>query len=107
MHTPQTSSSIQDYWRATAKFPLLSPEEEFSLAQSWRQHGDQNASHKMAESHLRLAAKIAFGYKNYGFPVEELIEEANVGLMQAIKRFDPDRGFRLATYAIWWIRAAV
>src|SRR4051812_36584175 len=89
------------------KFPMLAPEEEFMLAQRWREHGDTQAAHQLVTSHLRLVAKIAMGYRGYGLPLNELISEGNVGMMQAVKRFDPDRGFRLATYAMWWIRAAI
>src|SRR4051812_36794467 len=89
------------------KFPMLEPEQEFMLAKSWREHGDTEAAHKLVTSHLRLVAKIAMGYRGYGLPLSELISEGNVGMMQAVKRFDPDRGFRLATYAMWWIRAAI
>ncbi len=89
------------------KFPLLEPEEEYMLAKSWVDHQDTQAAHKMVTSHLRLAAKIAMGYRGYGLPQSEVISEANVGLMQAVKRFDPEKGFRLATYAMWWIRASI
>jgi RNA polymerase sigma-32 factor len=86
---------------------MLTPDEEFMLAKRWREHGDSQAAHKLVTSHLRLVAKIAMGYRGYGLPLNELISEGNVGMMQAVKRFDPDRGFRLATYAMWWIRAAI
>jgi RNA polymerase sigma-32 factor len=86
---------------------MLSADEEFMLAKRWREHGDAEAAHRLVTSHLRLVAKIAMGYRGYGLPVSELIAEGNVGMMQAVKRFDPDRGFRLATYAMWWIRAAI
>ncbi len=86
---------------------MLSPEEEYMLGKSWREHGDIDAAHKLVTSHLRLVAKIAMGYRGYGLPLSELISEGNVGMMQAVKRFEPDRGFRLATYAMWWIRAAI
>jgi RNA polymerase sigma-32 factor len=89
------------------KFPLLQPEEEYMLAKAWADHQDSEAAHRMVTSHLRLAAKIAMGYRGYGLPQAEVISEANVGLMQAVKRFDPERGFRLATYAMWWIRASI
>ncbi|CAJ1458831.1 unnamed protein product [Effrenium voratum] len=89
------------------KFPLLEPEEEYMLAKRWAEEQDTEAAHKMVTSHLRLAAKIAMGYRGYGLPQAEVISEANVGLMQAVKRFDPERGFRLATYAMWWIRASI
>ena len=86
---------------------MLEPEQEFQLAKSWREDGDVDAAHELVTSHLRLVAKIAMGYRGYGLPLAELISEGNVGLMQAVKRFDPDKGFRLATYAMWWIRAAI
>ena len=86
---------------------MLTPEEELALSRRWRDHEDMDAAHKLVTSHLRLVAKIAMGYRGYGLPVGELISEGNVGMMQAVKRFDPDRGFRLATYAMWWIRAAI
>ncbi len=103
--TPE--SSLSGYLREIRKFPMLEPEQEFRLAKSWREDGDVNAAHELVTSHLRLVAKIAMGYRGYGLPLAELISEGNVGLMQAVKRFDPDRGFRLATYAMWWIRAAI
>jgi RNA polymerase sigma-32 factor len=86
---------------------MLEPEQEYMLARRWREHGDTDAAHQLVTSHLRLVAKIAMGYRGYGLPVSELISEGNVGMMQAVKRFDPERGFRLATYAMWWIRAAI
>ena len=89
------------------KFPMLEPAEEFTLAKSWRDRGDREAAHRLVTSHLRLVAKIAMGYRGYGLPVGEVVSEGNVGLMQAVKRFDPDKGFRLATYAMWWIKAAI
>jgi RNA polymerase sigma-32 factor len=89
------------------KFPMLEPEEEYMLAKRWVDHEDTEAAHKMVTSHLRLAAKIAMGYRGYGLPQSEVISEANVGLMQAVKKFDPEKGFRLATYAMWWIRASI
>jgi RNA polymerase sigma-32 factor len=95
------------YLQEIRKFPLLEPEEEYMLAKRWVDHQDTEAAHKMVTSHLRLAAKIAMGYRGYGLPQAEVISEANVGLMQAVKRFDPERGFRLATYAMWWIRASI
>ncbi len=88
-------------------YPMLEPQEEFMLAKSWREHGDRDAAHKLVTSHLRLVARIAMGYRGYGLPIGEVVSEGNVGLMQAVKRFDPDKGFRLATYAMWWIRAAI
>ena len=106
---PSISSqgSLQKYLREIRKFPMLDSEEEFTLAKSWKERKDINAAHKLVTSHLRLVAKIAMGYRGYGLPISDLISEGNVGLMQAVKRFDPDKGFRLATYAIWWIRAAI
>src|ERR1700686_1943627 len=95
------------YLREIRKFPVLEANEEFMLAKSWKEHGDLQAAHKLVTSHLRLVAKIARGYRGYGLPLSDLIAEGNVGMMQAVKRFDPDRGFRLATYAMWWIRAAI
>ncbi|MCB4823868.1 RNA polymerase sigma factor RpoH [Roseicella aerolata] len=99
--------NLSRYLQEIRKFPMLSPEEELNLARRWRDNGDERAAHKLVTSHLRLVAKIAMGYRGYGLPVGELISEGNVGMMQAVKRFDPDRGFRLATYAMWWIRAAI
>jgi len=99
--------NLSRYLQEIRKFPMLSPEEELSLAHRWRDQQDMDAAHKLVTSHLRLVAKIAMGYRGYGLPVGELISEGNVGMMQAVKRFDPDRGFRLATYAMWWIRAAI
>lgn len=98
---------LRRYLQEIAKFPLLEPKEEIDLSKRWRDHGDIEAAHRLVTSHLRLVAKIAFKYRGYGLPVGELIAEGNIGMMQAIKRFDPDKGFRLATYAIWWIRAAI
>src|SRR5580692_11844960 len=95
------------YLREIRKFPLLDPNEEYMLAKSWKEHGDLEAAHKLVTSHLRLVAKIAMGYRGYGLPLADLIAEGNVGMMQAVKRFDHERGFRLATYAMWWIRAAM
>jgi len=86
---------------------MLEPQEEYMLAKSWREHGDRDAAHKLVTSHLRLVAKIAMGYRGYGLPISEIVSEGNVGLMQAVKRFEPDKGFRLATYAMWWIKAAI
>ena len=99
--TPE--SNLSRYLQDIRKFPMLEPEEEFMLAKSWQEHEDADAAQRLVTSHLRLVAKIAMGYRGYGLPVAELISEGNVGLMQAVKRFDPDRGFRLATYAMWWI----
>ena len=99
--------NLSRYIQEIRKFPMLTPEEELSLAHQWRDTQDMEAAHKLVTSHLRLVAKIAMGYRGYGLPVGELISEGNVGMMQAVKRFDPDRGFRLSTYAMWWIRAAI
>lgn len=99
--------NLSRYLQEIRKFPMLTPEEELSLSKRWRDHEDMAAAHKLVTSHLRLVAKIAMGYRGYGLPIGELISEGNVGMMQAVKRFDPDRGFRLATYAMWWIRAAI
>jgi RNA polymerase sigma-32 factor len=99
--------NLSRYLQDIRKFPMLTPEEELSLAHQWRDSQNMEAAHKLVTSHLRLVAKIAMGYRGYGLPVGELISEGNVGMMQAVKRFDPDRGFRLATYAMWWIRAAI
>ncbi len=106
---PSISSqgSLQKYLISIRKFPILEIEEEYTLAKMWKNKKDLNAAHKLVTSHLRLVAKIAMGYKGYGLPVADLISEGNIGLMQAVKRFDPDKGFRLATYAMWWIRAAI
>jgi RNA polymerase sigma-32 factor len=99
--------NLNSYLQDIRKFPMLELDEEYMLAQSWRERGDVDAAHKLVTSHLRLVAKIAMGYRGYGLPVSELISEGNVGMMQAVKRFDPERGFRLATYAMWWIRASI
>jgi RNA polymerase sigma-32 factor len=98
---------LSRYLDEIRKFPMLEPDEEFMLAKRWTEHQDTEAAHRLVTSHLRLVAKIAMGYRGYGLPLSELISEGNVGMMQAVKRFDPDRGFRLATYAMWWIRAAI
>ena len=95
------------YLAQIKKFPMLDAEEEYMLAKNWRESGDLKAAHKLVTSHLRLVAKIAMGYRGYGLPVSELVSEGNIGLMQAVKKFDPDRGFRLATYAMWWIKASI
>jgi len=100
-------SGLSRYLEEIRRFPMLEPQEEFMLAKSWREHGDRTAAHKLVTSHLRLVAKIAMGYRGYGLPISEVISEGNVGLMQAVKRFEPDKGFRLATYAMWWIKAAI
>jgi RNA polymerase sigma-32 factor len=99
--------NLSRYLQEIRKFPMLTSEEELSLSKSWRDNGDLEAAHKLVTSHLRLVAKIAMGYRGYGLPIGELVSEGNVGMMQAVKRFDPERGFRLATYAMWWIRAAI
>ena len=99
--------NLSAYLAEIRKFPMLRPDEEFMLAKRWREHGDLSAAHRLVTSHLRLVAKIAMGYRGYGLPVAELVSEGNVGMMQAVKRFDPDKGFRLATYAMWWIRASI
>ena len=104
---PSPEQGLNRYMQEIRKFPLLEPEQEYMLAKRWVDHQDTEAAHKMVTSHLRLAAKIAMGYRGYGLPQAEVISEANVGLMQAVKRFDPERGFRLATYAMWWIRASI
>ncbi|PTV94323.1 RNA polymerase RpoH-like sigma 32 subunit [Rhodobacter aestuarii] len=104
---PSPEQGLNRYLQEIRKFPLLEPEEEYMLAKAWVDHQDSASAHKLVTSHLRLAAKIAMGYRGYGLPQAEVISEANVGLMQAVKRFDPERGFRLATYAMWWIRAAI
>src|SRR5438067_5626269 len=101
------SGSTSRYLAEIRRFPMLQADEECLLAKRWRENGDRNAAHKLVTSHLRLAAKLAMGYRGYGLPVSELISEGNIGLMQASKRFDPDKGFRFATYAMWWIKAAI
>src|SRR6201996_4182377 len=103
----QSEAGLSRYLTAIRKFPLLAPEEEYMAAKAWREHEDPDAARRLVTSHLRLVAKIAMGYRGYGLPVSEIVSEGNVGLMQAVKRFDPDKGFRLATYAMWWIRAAI
>jgi len=100
-------SGLSRYLEEIRRFPMLEPQEEYMLAKSWREHGDREAAHKLVTSHLRLVAKIAMGYRGYGLPISEVISEGNVGLMQAVKRFEPEKGFRLATYAMWWIKAAI
>ncbi len=104
---PSPEGGLNRYLQEIRKFPLLEPEEEYMLAKAWVEKEDTGAAHQMVTSHLRLAAKIAMGYRGYGLPQAEVISEANVGLMQAVKRFDPEKGFRLATYAMWWIRASI
>src|SRR5512136_56724 len=100
-------SGLSRYLDEIRRFPMLEPHEEYMLARSWREHGDRDAAHKLVTSHLRLVAKIAMGYRGYGLPISEVVSEGNVGLMQAVKRFEPEKGFRLATYAMWWIKAAI
>lgn len=104
---PSPEQGLNRYMQEIRKFPLLEPEEEYMLAKAWVDHQDSASAHRLVTSHLRLAAKIAMGYRGYGLPQAEVISEANVGLMQAVKRFDPEKGFRLATYAMWWIRASI
>ena len=100
-------SGLSRYLQEIKRSPMLEPQEEYMLAKRWREHGDREAAHKLVTSHLRLVAKIAMGYRGYGLPIGEVISEGNVGLMQAVKRFEPDKGFKLATYAMWWIRASI
>ncbi len=100
-------SGLARYLQEIKRFPMLEPQEEYMLAKRWREHNDREAAHKLVTSHLRLVAKIAMGYRGYGLPIGEVISEGNVGLMQAVKRFEPDKGFKLATYAMWWIRASI
>jgi len=104
---PTPDGGLNRYMQDIRKFPMLEPEEEYMLAKAWVERQDSGAAHKLVTSHLRLAAKIAMGYRGYGLPQAEVISEANVGLMQAVKKFDPEKGFRLATYAMWWIRASI
>ena len=103
----KAESGLSHYLEEIRRFPMLEPQEEYMLARSWREHGDREAAHKLVTSHLRLVAKIAMGYRGYGLPISEVVSEGNVGLMQAVKRFEPEKGFRLATYAMWWIKAAI
>jgi RNA polymerase sigma-32 factor len=100
-------SGLTRYLEEIRRFPMLEPQDEYMLAKRWREHGDRDAAHKLITSHLRLVAKIAMGYRGYGLPISEVISEGNVGLMPAVKRFEPERGFRLTTYAMWWIKAAI
>ena len=104
---PSPEQGLSRYMQEIRKFPMLEPDTEYMLAKAWVDHQDTDAAHQLVTSHLRLAAKIAMGYRGYGLPTAEVVSEANVGLMQAVKRFDPERGFRLATYAMWWIRASI
>lgn len=103
----KAEAGLSHYLEEIRRFPMLEPQEEYMLARSWREHGDREAAHKLVTSHLRLVAKIAMGYRGYGLPISEVVSEGNVGLMQAVKRFEPEKGFRLATYAMWWIKAAI
>ncbi len=110
MNLPMISSgegSLNRYLQEIRKFPMLAPEEEYMLGKRWKEHGDTKAAHKLITSHLRLVAKIAMGYRGYGLPIGEVISEGNIGLMQAVKKFEPDKGFKLATYAMWWIKASI
>ena len=100
-------SGLIHYLEQIRRFPLLEPQDEYTFAKRWREHGDGDAAHRLVTSHLRLVAKIAVGYRGYGLPISEVISEGNVGLMQAVKRFEPEKGFRFATYAMWWIKAAI
>ena len=100
-------TGLSRYLDEIRRFPMLEPQEEYMLAKSWREHGDRDAAHRLVTSHLRLVAKIAMGYRGYGLPISEIVSEGNVGLMQAVKRFEPEKGFRLATYAMWWIKASI
>jgi RNA polymerase sigma-32 factor len=102
-----TGESLPGYLREIQRFPMLEPQDEYMFAKRWTEHGDGDAAHKLVTSHLRLVAKIAMGYRGYGLPISDVISEGNIGLMQAVKRFQPEKGFRLATYAMWWIRAAI
>jgi RNA polymerase sigma-32 factor len=104
---PSSDNGLTRYLQEIRKFPMLEPEEEYMLAKSWAEHGDSKSAHRLVTSHLRLAAKIALGYRGYGLPTNEVISEANIGLMKAVKRFEPEKGFKLATYAMWWIRASI
>lgn len=104
---PSPEQGLSRYMQEIRKFPMLEPEQEYMLAKAWADHQDSDSAHQLVTSHLRLAAKIAMGYRGYGLPTAEVVSEANVGLMQAVKRFDPEKGFRLATYAMWWIRASI
>jgi RNA polymerase sigma-32 factor len=104
---PSAENGLSRYLEEIRRFPMLEPQQEYMLAKSWREHGDRNAAHQLVTSHLRLVAKIAMGYRGYGLPISEVISEGNVGLMQAVKRFEPEKGFRLATYAMWWIKASI
>ena len=106
-HPAMAESGLARYLQQIRRFPMLEPQQEYMLAKRWREQGDRDAAHQLVTSHLRLAAKLAIGYRGYGLPISDMISEGNIGLMQAVKRFEPDRGFRLATYAMWWIKAAI
>src|SRR5712672_1904862 len=105
--TPSVDAGLSKYLVEIRKFPMLKPEEELAYARRWREHRDRDAAYHLVTSHLRLVAKIAMRYRGYGLPIADIISEGNVGLMQAVKRFEPERGFRLATYAMWWIKASI
>ncbi|TCK29229.1 RNA polymerase RpoH-like sigma 32 subunit [Ancylobacter aquaticus] len=107
MSLPSAEGGLSRYLAEIRRFPMLAPQEEYMLAKRWREHEDSDAAHRLVTSHLRLVAKIAMGYRGYGLPISEVISEGNVGLMQAVKRFEPEKGFRLATYAMWWIKASI
>jgi DNA-directed RNA polymerase sigma subunit (sigma70/sigma32) len=107
LSTITAGSGLARYFEEIRRLPMLEPDEEFMLARRWRERSDRDAEHRLVTSHLRLVAKIAAGYRGYGLPAAEIIAEGNLGLMQAVRRFEPERGFRLATYAIWWIRASI
>ena len=98
---------LNRYLEEIRRFPVLQPQDEYDLAKRWREHHDRDAAHRLVSSHLRLVAKLAMGFRGYGLPISEVISEGNVGLMQAVKRFEPDKGFRFSTYAMWWIKAAI
>src|ERR1700739_5107703 len=103
----KSAPGLDDYFKETQRFPMLDPQEEYMLAKRWREASDRDAAHRLIISHLRLVYKIARGYRGYGLPIADLISEGHIGLMQAVERFDPERGFRFSTYAIWWIRATI
>src|SRR6185369_2080892 len=105
--TPSVGAGLSRYLTEIKKFPVLTPEEEFTYAKRWRDHGDREAAYRLVTSHLRLVAKIAMRYRGYGLPIADIVSEGNVGLMQAVRRFDPERGIRLCTYAMWWIKATI
>ena len=104
---PTTESGLTKYLERIRRFPMLEPQEEYTLAKRWRERAESDAAHRLVTSHLRLVARIAMGYRGYGLPIVEVASEGNLGLMQAVKRFEPERGFRLSTYAMWWIKAAI